>query len=115
MTTVHIDETSFQLNQKTVLLEILVTIRDALIELGIPEGPSLREATNDLAFSVACIFDGSRVLKNGNGRVFPTLAFAGANGWRPVYKQLLISSEGSYMHECLDDDILDEAFKKSDS
>ena len=101
---------TFDAFQQRVLLEVLVTVRDALIDPGVTDDQRLREATEELSLNIACIFDGSTIIKLDGTRVVPVLTFA-----RELkYDQLIHSQGGTWMHESCDDELLAVAFAKSD-
>jgi hypothetical protein len=115
MSTLVRDSSAFEAHQRRMLLEILVTVRDALIEAGVKKKKKLRHLTEDLAFHVACIIDGSTVMNTGAQHVHPVLTFAKDTGEKPNYAALVFCGGGSWMHEMLDEEITNEAFENDGS
>lgn len=89
------DTDRFDEFQLRVVEELIVSIRDGLREAGISDDNKLYEATGNLAFSVAAIIDGSRVMKLEEKAVVPVLTFAKErNG-----DELIAVEGGSWLHE----------------
>ena len=104
------DET-FDPLQTRVLTEIVTSIRDGLREVGLTDDQALKEATGNIAFSIAAIIDGSRVMELDGQDVIPVLTFAKQrNGDELVAAQ----SGGSWMHEYVFGAV-DEAFESGDT
>lgn len=92
---INIDTDRFDELQSRVLEELIVSIRDGLREAGITDEDALVEATGNIAFSVAAIIDGSRVMDLDGDEVVPVLTFANErNG-----EDLVAAKGGSWMHE----------------
>jgi len=106
---ITIDSERFDELQLRVLEELIASIRDGLREAGVTNNQALYEATGHIAFSVAAIFDGSRVMKLDGEQVFPVLTFARErNG-----SDLVGAEGGSWMHEYVFGTV-DEVFDSSD-
>ncbi|WP_431095688.1 hypothetical protein [Polaromonas aquatica] len=115
MSTLAKDSSAFEAHQRRMLLEILITVRDGFVEAGVKKEKRLRELTENLAFHLACIVDGSRVMNTGAEYVHPVLAFTKGIGKKPDYAELIYSGGGSWMHEILDEELTNEVFEKDDS
>ena len=95
--------------QLRVLEELIVSIRDGLREAGLTDDQILYESTGKLAFSVAAIIDGSRLMELEGSPVVPFLAFANErNG-----DELVAAVGGSWMHEYVFGTV-DEVFEQGD-
>ena len=91
----NIDYGQFDQMQLRVVEELIISIRNGLKEAGIEDDDVIREATGNIAFSVAEIIDGSRVMELKGQSVVPFLTFVNErNG-----DELLIVEGGSWMHE----------------
>jgi hypothetical protein len=78
-----------------VLEQIVTSIRDGLREAGVTDDQVLYESTGKIAFSVAAIMDGSRVMTLDGQPVIPFLTFAKErNG-----ADLVATEGGSSLHE----------------
>ena len=104
------DNTRFDELQVHVLNEIVASIIDGLKEAGVSDSQTLHEATSNIAFSVAAIVDGSRVMNLEGTEVVPILTFA-----RERDGQELIGADsgGSWMNEYVFG-VVDEQFKGDD-
>jgi hypothetical protein len=103
---IRVDEREFDELQLHLIREIIGTIKSQLEESGIPK-KKIAEITGDLAFSIAAIIDGSRVMQANSRPVIPVLAFA-ENSERV---SLVARPGGSSMHEYvmgIVDDVFDE-------
>ena len=105
-----VDEERFDSLQAHLVAEIVASIRDGLLEAGIKDDQVLYEATGNIAFSVAAIVDGSRIMELDGREVVPVLTFSDErNG------DNLISAEtgGSWLHEYVFGTV-DEVFAAED-
>jgi cation diffusion facilitator CzcD-associated flavoprotein CzcO len=103
---ITLDFDRFDKLQMRVLEEVITSIRDGLREAGMTDDQILREATGNIAFSVAAIFDGSRVMGLDGEQVFPILTFAKERN----SPDLIGTEAGSWMHEYVFG-IVDEIFE----
>ena len=105
-----IDEDRFDSLQTHLIVEIVTAIRDGLREAGVKDDQALYEATGSIAFSIAAIVDGSRIMELDGKEVVPVLTFA-----RECDGEELISasSGGSWMHEYVFGTV-DEVFESED-
>jgi hypothetical protein len=90
------DESKFDSLQEYLIGEIVTAIRDGLQEAGISDDQALYEATGSIAFSIAAIVDGSRIMELEGERVVPVLTFANS---RDAEELISASAGGSWMHE----------------
>jgi hypothetical protein len=97
------DSAKYEALQNRMLDEILVTIRDGLINAGLKDAQALSEATWNLAFDIACIVDGSRNMKVDGVAVLPVLTFA----TEQKYSTLIHEQGGSWLHESIDQDAVE--------
>ena len=94
--------------QQLYLVKLMVqTIRDELRRAGIVDDDVLHEATGNLAFSLATIIDGSRVMELNGAPVIPCLGFAIDRD----YVDIIVSEGGSSMHEYASG-VVDEVFEE---
>lgn len=106
---ITINSDRFDELQLRILEELIGSIRDALEEAGITDAQALREATGSIAFSVAAIIDGSRIMELDGEPVTPVLTFA-----KEVDGTDLVGAEGgSWMHEYVFGTV-DEVFDNGD-
>jgi len=90
-----IDSDRFDALQLRVLEEIIKSIRTGLREAGVADDQALYDATGNIAFAVAAIVDGSRIMDLDGERVVSVLTFAKErNG-----TELVGAEGGSWMHE----------------
>lgn len=97
------DFTKYEALQNRMLDEILVTIRDGLVNAGVKEAQALSDATWNLAFDIACIVDGSRNMELDGAPVVPVLTFA----TEQKYSALIHEQGGSWLHESIDQDAVE--------
>ena len=90
------DNTTFDALQRHLLGELVASIRDALREAGVDDGPLLFEATSNVAFAVASIVDGSREMYLDDREVVPILTFAHDHEGSEL---IAAESGGSWMHD----------------
>lgn len=101
------DNARFDALQMHLLNEIVASIRDGMRDAGVDDAQVLYEATGNIAFSIAAIVDGSRVMNLDDQEVLPILTFA-----RERDGKELIGAEagGSWMHEYVFG-VVDELFE----
>lgn len=92
---VLIDVNQFDALQMRLLEEIIGSVASGLKEAGITDETALAEAVGSIAFSVAAIVDGSRVMELDGQPVVPVLTFAK----EPNGDSLIAAEGGSWMHE----------------
>lgn len=94
--TMHIsaDDSAFDRCQLRLIREIVRAIKDDLTDSGISH-ERLADITGDVAFSIAALIDGSRIMPAGSEPVIPVLTFAGDAG----RTRLIARPGGSFMHE----------------
>ena len=90
------DDNRFDALQCHLIGEIVTTLRDGLREAGITDDDALQDATGSLAFSIAAIIDGSRIMHLDGAEVVPVLTFARE---RDGEELITARSGGSWMHE----------------
>ncbi|HNR99956.1 MAG TPA: hypothetical protein PKX48_13315 [Planctomycetota bacterium] len=94
---ITINSHRFDALQLRLLEELINSIRTGLKKAGITDVQTLREATGNIAFSVAEIIDGSCVMELDGEPVVPVLTFAKeVNG-----TDLVAAKGGSWMHEAV--------------
>ncbi len=92
---ITIDSDRFDPLQMRLLKEIITSVRSELHGAGVTDDEILYEATSNIAFAVAAIVDGSRVMDLDGEEVVPVLTFAKErNG-----TDLIGAEGGSWMHE----------------
>lgn len=106
---ISVDTDRFDELQLRVLEELVAAVRDGLREAGITDDQALYDATGSIAFSIAAIVDGSRVMELDGEPVIPVLTFAKArNG-----SELVGAEGGSWMHEYVFGTV-DEVFERDE-
>jgi hypothetical protein len=103
---IRVDESQFHKRQLHLLKEIVRAVKSELAESGISE-ESVEEVTGDVAFSIAAIIDGSRVMQVDGHPLIPMLTFADD----AERTKLVAQPGGSSLHEHvygMVDDIFDE-------
>lgn len=93
---ISIDTERYDQLQLRLLEELVVSLRDGLREAGVDDADTLYEATGNLAFAVASIMDGSRVMDLDGADVAPVLTFARERDGEDLVAP---PSGGSWMHE----------------
>jgi hypothetical protein len=102
----RVDESRFDKQQLHLVREIVRAIKSDLSQSGIPE-ERLADVTGDIAFSIAAIVDGSRVMQADGQVLIPVLTFA-EDAERT---KLIARAGGSFMHEYVHstvDDVFDD-------
>lgn len=100
------NESAFDKRQLALTREIIRAIKGDLADSGIPE-ERLADVTGDVAFSIAAIIDGSRVMQADGQPLIPVLTFADD----AQRSKFIGRAGGSFMHEYVHstvDDIFDE-------
>ena len=100
------NEIAFDKRQLALTREIIRAIKSGLSNSGISE-EQLADVTGDVAFSIAAIIDGSRVMQVDGRPLIPVLTFAEDSERTKFIGQ----PGGSFMHEYVHgtvDDIFDE-------
>ncbi len=92
---ISIDTDQFDALQIRVLEEIIRSVASELKAVGITDDAALSEAVGNIAFSVATIIDGSRVMELEGSAVVPVLTFAKERDG----EELIAAEGGSWMHE----------------
>ncbi len=106
---VMVDSDRFDELQLRLLEEMVASIRDGLREAGVSDDQRLYEATGQMAFSLAAIIDGSRVMERDGEVLLPVLTFA-----KERHGAELVAAEGSsWMHEYVFGTV-DELFEQDD-
>ena len=98
----------FDKRQIKLIREIIVAVKNTLAESSVSLDEQA-DLTGDIAFSIASIIDGSRVMQADGRPLVPVLAFA-ENAQRT---KLLVTEGGSFMHEYVFstvDDVYDADF-----
>jgi hypothetical protein len=100
------NDSAFDKRQLALTREIIHAIKTGLADSGIPE-ERLADVTGSVAFSIAAIIDGSRVMQADGQPLIPVLTFA------EDYERTKFVGRpgGSFMHEYVHgtvDDIFDE-------
>jgi len=106
---ITIDSDRFDELQLRVLEELVTSIRDGLREAGVTDDQALYKATGNIAFSVAAILDGSRVMELDGEQLVPVLTFAKERN----VSDLVGAEGGSWMHEYVFGAV-DEVFDSDD-
>jgi hypothetical protein len=100
------NESAFDKCQLALIREIIRAIKSDLADSGIEED-RLADVTGEVAFSVAAILDGSRVMQADGQPLIPMLTFA-----EDAERTKLVGrAGGSFMHEYVHgivDDVFDE-------
>lgn len=81
--------------QVKLLEEVIVRIRDTLIDKGVND-EMIYDITGDIAFSVCAVLDASAIMHLDGEEVLPFLAFSRS---RDEKDTLLVNNVGSYLHE----------------
>jgi hypothetical protein len=108
-TVMHIrtDESAFDRCQLHLIREIIRAIKSDLADAGVSED-RLADVTGDVAFSIAAIIDGSRVIRAEGEPVIPIITFA-----EDAERTKLVGRPyGSFMHEYVHstvDEVFDDA------
>ncbi len=92
---ITVDSERFDELQMHVLEQLITCVTNGLRKAGVTDDAILFEATGELAFSVAAIFDGSAVMELDGDPVVPVLTFAKERGG----EDLISAGGGSWMHE----------------
>ncbi len=71
-----LDTDRYAERQLRLLGELVRTVRDGLREAGVTDDQQCYEATGNLAFAIAAIVDGSRIMALDNATFLPFLPFA---------------------------------------
>lgn len=100
------DESKYDKRQLHLIRELVRVIKSDLAAAGISE-EQLADATGDVAFSIAAIIDGSRVMKADGRPLVPVLTFAEDDR----RKKLVAGAGGSFMHEYVHG-MVDEVFEE---
>jgi hypothetical protein len=88
------DDGAFDRRQLHLIREIIRAIKSDLTRSGIA-GERLADVTGDIAFSIAAIIDGSRVMQAEGQPLIPVLTFA-----EDAQRTTLVARPGgSFMHE----------------
>jgi len=106
---ISIDTERYDQLQLRLLEELVVSLRDGLREAGVDDADTLYEATGNLAFAVASIMDGSRVMDLDGADVAPVLTFARERDG----EDLVAPPGGSWMHEYVFG-VVDDVFEQGD-
>lgn len=106
---VRVDEIRFDEQQLFLMGEIVRTIRSELQQAGVEE-EKLADVTSDIAFSIATMIDGSRVMNLEGRPLTPFLTFAEDS----ERTRLVARDGGSFMHEYVHG-IVDDVFDSEDS
>jgi len=107
------NESAFDKRQLALIREIVRAIKSDLADSGIPE-ERLADVTGGVAFSIAAIIDGIRVMQADGQPLIPVLAFAEDS----ERMKFVGRPGGSFMHEYVYgtvDDIFDEDVAKPDA
>lgn len=107
---ISIDTERYDQLQLRLLEELVVSLRDGLREAGVDDADTLYEATGNLAFAVASIMDGSRVMDLDGADVAPVLTFARERDGEDLVAP---PSGGSWMHEYVFG-VVDDVFEQGD-
>ncbi|MBD2189442.1 hypothetical protein [Pseudanabaena mucicola] len=81
--------------QLKILEEIMISIKEGLQIAGVVDKKNLYDSTAEIAFSIATIIDGSRIMELDGKPVVPFLAFAKEQS----SDELVAAEGGSWMHE----------------
>jgi hypothetical protein len=111
---ITLDRNRFDELQLALLEELIRAVRDGLREAGVTDDDTLFDATGNLAFAIAAIVDGSRVMQLDGEPVVPVLTFAG----EPGSSELIGAEGGSWMHEYVFgsvEDVFDDEDEDDDS
>ena len=89
------DEARFDARQLFLMEKIVETLLDGLRSAGVDDSQTLHDATSDMAFSLACILDGSRIMELDGEPVLPFIGFANERDG----DEIVVSEAGTWMHE----------------
>ena len=91
------NESEFDKRQLHLIREIIRSIKNDLENAHVP-AEQLQDLTSNIAFSIAAIIDGSRVMRADGRSLIPMLTFADDD----QRTKLVARPGGSFMHEYVD-------------
>lgn len=103
-----INENCFDEMQMSMLQNIIKEIKATLEEGKIPE-EQVEDLTGNIAFAVTCIIDSSTIMEHDGKPLRPSLGFSMDDDG----KEVLISENGSWMHEYVFG-VIDEVFEEDE-